>query len=48
MGCSLDRFPDRRLPLVHRWISADALREDPGALRPGMVVVWTRGEPGSW
>lgn len=21
---------------------------DPWALRPGMVVVWTRGEPGSW
>lgn len=33
---------------VHRWISADALREDLGALRPGMVVVWARGEPGSW
>jgi hypothetical protein len=34
-----------RTARVAAWIEASALRADPSLVRPGMVAVWTRGDP---
>ena len=37
-----------QLQQAGRWISAAELLRDPSRLRPGMIAVWHRGDPGAW
>lgn len=37
-----------QLQQAKRWLSAAELRRDPSLVRPGMIVVWHRGDPSQW
>lgn len=37
-----------QLQRAGRWLSAEQLRANPSALRPGLILVWHRGAPASW